>query len=112
MADEENPVLNTLAEITSASLNHCNLAPRELMLARIAGLAAVDAPPASYLLNAEEALDVGITLEDVQGVLVAVAPIIGTPRIVAAASHLFEALGFAIGLDAQAEAGAGAGDEG
>jgi alkylhydroperoxidase/carboxymuconolactone decarboxylase family protein YurZ len=104
MADEENPVLNALAEITTASLNHCNLAPRELMLARIAGLAAVDAPTASYLLNAGEALEVGITVEDVQGILVAVAPIIGTPRIVAAASHLFEALGFAIGLEAEADA--------
>ena len=100
MAEEENPVLNTLIEITTASLNHCNLAPRELMLARIAALAAVDAPPASYLLNAGEALEVGITLEDVQGVLDRRCPIIGTPRIVAAASHLVEALGFAIGLDA------------
>jgi alkylhydroperoxidase/carboxymuconolactone decarboxylase family protein YurZ len=104
MTDEENPVIDTLAEITTASINHCNLAPRELMLARIAVLAAVDAPPASYLLNAGEALDVGITLEDVQGILIAVAPIIGTPRIVAAAGHLAEALGFAIGLEAQAEA--------
>jgi hypothetical protein len=41
-----------------------------------------------------------------------VAPIVGTRRIVAAASHLFEALGFAIGLEAQAQAEAGAGDEG
>lgn len=103
MANDENPVIDTLAEITAASIDHCDLAPRELMLARIAVLAAVDAPPASYLLNAGEALDVGITLEDVQGILVAVAPIIGTPRVVAAATHLFEALGFAIGLEAQAE---------
>ncbi|HRO29799.1 carboxymuconolactone decarboxylase family protein [Citricoccus sp.] len=108
MANDENPVIDALAEITAASIDHCTLDPRELMLARIAVLAAVDAPPASYLLNAGEALDAGITLEDVQGILVAVAPIIGTPRVVAAATHLFEALGFATGLEAQAET---AGDE-
>jgi hypothetical protein len=74
------------------------------MLARIAALAAVDAPPASYLLNAGTAMDVGITLEDVQGILIAVAPIVGTPRIVAAAGNLGRALGFAIALEAEAGA--------
>ena len=46
------PVLDTLAGITAASLERCSLPPRELMLARIAALIAVDAPPASYLANA------------------------------------------------------------
>ena len=103
MAEEENPVLDTLAEITTASLDRCNLDPRELMLARIAALAAVDAPPASYLLNVGSAMEVGITLEDVQGVLIAVAPVVGTPRIVAAAGNLAAALGFALELELEAE---------
>ncbi len=63
------------------------------MLARIAALAAVGAPPASYLVNAGTAVDVGITLEDVQGVLIAVAPIVGTARVVSAAGNLARALG-------------------
>ena len=104
MAEEENPVLDTLVEITTASLDRCSLDPRELMLARIAALAAVDAPPASYLLNARGAMEVGITLQDAQGILVAVAPIIGTPRVVEAASSLAAALGFAVGLAAAADA--------
>jgi hypothetical protein len=111
MADEENPVSDALLEITSASLERCNLEPRELMLARIAALAAVDAPPASYLLNAGPAADVGITLEDVQGILIAVAPIVGTPRIVAAAGNLTMALGFAIGIETAAAAEAAAATE-
>jgi hypothetical protein len=110
MADEEDRVSDTLLEITAASLERCTLEPRELMLARIAALAAVDAPPASYLLNAGTAVDVGITLEDVQGILVAVAPIVGTPRIVAAAGNLGQALGFAIELEAELEAEAEAED--
>ena len=108
MAEEETPVLAALADITAVSLERSTLEPRELMLARIAALAAVDAPAASYLLNAGTAMDVGITLEDVQGILIAVAPIVGTPRIVAAASNLAAALGFAVAvaeaeLEAEAE---------
>ena len=102
MAEEEAPVLAALADITAVSLERSTLDPRELMLARIAALAAVDAPAASYLLNAGTAMEVGITLEDVQGVLIAVAPIVGTPRIVAATGNLASALGFAIEM-AEAE---------
>jgi alkylhydroperoxidase/carboxymuconolactone decarboxylase family protein YurZ len=102
MAEEEAPVLAALADITAVSLERSTLNARELMLARIAALAAVDAPAGSYLLNAGTAMDVGITLEDVQGILIAVAPIVGTPRIVAAAGNLASALGFALEM-AEAE---------
>ncbi len=102
MAEEETPVLDALADITAVSLERSTLNPRELMLARIAALAAVDAPAGSYLLNAGTAMDVGITLEDVQGILIAVAPIVGTPRIVAASGNLASALGFALAM-AEAE---------
>jgi hypothetical protein len=98
MSDDDTPLLDTLAMMTAASLETCELEPREVMLARIAALAAVDAPPASYLLNAGAASDVGITLEDVQGVLIAVAPVIGSPRTVSAAGNIARALGFAIAV--------------
>ena len=45
----ETPVLDTLADITAASIENNSLGPREFMLARLAALIAVDAPPASYL---------------------------------------------------------------
>ena len=53
------------------------------MLVRLAALVAVDAPPASYLLNLGAAGDVGVTSDQVIGVLAAVAPIVGTTRVVA-----------------------------
>lgn len=101
---EDTPVLDTLAAMTAVSIEECDLEPRELMLARIAALAAVGAPPASYLLNAGTAADVGITLEDVQAILIAVAPVIGTARVMAAAGNITRALGFAIAvLEAELE---------
>lgn len=106
---DDTPLLDTLAAMTLASIEECDLEPRELMLVRIAALAAVGAPPASYLANAGTAVDVGITLEDVQSTLVAVAPIIGGPRCVEAAGNITLALGFAIAvmeaeLDAELDA--------
>jgi hypothetical protein len=94
----ETPVLDTLADITAASVDHNTLAPRELMIARIAALIAVDAPPASYLLNAGAARDSGITAEDVQGIMMGVAPVVGTPRVVSASGNILRALGFEIAV--------------
>jgi alkylhydroperoxidase/carboxymuconolactone decarboxylase family protein YurZ len=102
---EEAPVLDTLTDITAVSLEKCNLDPRELMMARIAALVAVDASAASYLLNTPSAVDSGLTIEDVQGVLIAVAPIVGTPRVLSAATRITDALGFAIAvIEAELEA--------
>jgi len=92
----ETPVLDTLADIIAASLEHNTLPPRELMLVRIAALIAVDAPPASYLANAGPAADSGVTGEDIQAVMIGIAPVVGTPKIVAAAGKILRALGFEI----------------
>ena len=99
---ENTPVIDTLVGITAVAVEQGILDAREHMLARLAALVAVDAPTASYLLNLGTAADLGVTLEDVQGVLVAVAPIVGTPRIVSAATNITEAFGFAVAI-AEAE---------
>jgi alkylhydroperoxidase/carboxymuconolactone decarboxylase family protein YurZ len=92
------PVLDTIVDITAASAEHSNLGSRELMLARIAALVAVDAPPASYLANAGLATDSGVTRDDVEDVLIAIAPVVGTAKVVSAASNLLKALGLAIAV--------------
>ena len=94
----ETPVLDTLADITAASLEHNSLAPRELMLVRVAALIAVDAPPASYLANAGAAADSGVTADDIQAVMIGVAPVVGTARVVSAGGNILRALGFAIAV--------------
>jgi hypothetical protein len=68
-----------------------------LMLVRLAALVAVDAPAAAYAAN----LGCGpqLTLDDIRSVLIAVAPIVGAPRVVSAASRLDDALGTALDLD-------------
>ena len=94
----ETPVLDLLGGMTADSIEASNLDPETLMLVRIAALIAVDAPPASYLMNLGAASELGIGEEQVRGVLAAVAPIVGTPRVVAASGNIVQALGFALEL--------------
>jgi 4-carboxymuconolactone decarboxylase len=94
----ETPVLDLLAKMTADSLEVASLDAETLMLVRIAALIAVDAPPASYLMNLGAAGEVGIDADRVQGVLIAVAPIVGTARVTSAAGNIMRALGFAIEL--------------
>jgi len=109
MATGDAPVMEALIEINAASLARTELDDRSLMLVRLAALAAVDAPASSYLLHLGPAVDVGLTAGDAQDVLVAVAPIVGTPRTAAAAAKIVAALGLAIELareDAESARGA------
>ena len=94
----ETPVLDTLADITAASVEHNSLSPREFMLVRLAALIAEDAPPISYIANAPAITESGLTLDDVQGVMIAVAPVVGTTRVMSAGGHILRALGMAIAV--------------
>jgi alkylhydroperoxidase/carboxymuconolactone decarboxylase family protein YurZ len=94
----DTPVLDTIVDITTASIEHNSVSPRDFMLARLAALIAVDAPPASYLANASAAERAGLSAEDIEGVMIAVAPVVGTPRVISAAGHIRRALGFAIAV--------------
>jgi alkylhydroperoxidase/carboxymuconolactone decarboxylase family protein YurZ len=104
----ESPVLDTLAAMTTASVDHNSLSPREFMLARLAALIAMDAPPLSYVANAAAIEESGITAEEIQGVMIAVAPVVGAPRVMSAGGHILRALGIAVAVaeaDMAAEVG-------
>ena len=94
----ENTVLDTLADITAASVEHNVLSPRDFMLARLAALIAVDAPPISFFANASAIEESGLTTDDIQGVMIAIAPVVGAPRVMAAGGHIMRALGIAIAV--------------
>jgi len=69
---------------------------RSFALVKIAALIALDAPPASYVWQVANALAEGATPEDILGVLIAVAPQVGGPRVVAAAPEIMVALGLTL----------------
>jgi 4-carboxymuconolactone decarboxylase len=69
---------------------------RTFALVKIAALIALDAPPASYAWQVGSAVDVGVSSEQILGVLYAVGPQVGGPRVVAAAPELMLALGLSL----------------
>ncbi len=100
---EERPILDLLVGMTAGSLEASSLDGETLMLVRIAALVAVDAPPASYLMNLGAAGETGVTEEQVQGVLAGVASIVGTTRVVSAVGKLVRAMGLKLELAELAE---------
>jgi hypothetical protein len=98
MADTETPVLDLLGKMNADAIEASSLDAEALMLTRIAALVAVDAPLASYMLNLGAASEIGIEAEQIRGVLTAIAPIVGTARIVSATGNIARALGIALEL--------------
>jgi alkylhydroperoxidase/carboxymuconolactone decarboxylase family protein YurZ len=99
---DDTPVLDTLTDMTAVSVEHNSLSPREYLIARLAAMIAMDAPPVSYLATASAIQESGLTADDLQGVMIAVAPVVGAPRVMAAGGHIVRALGIAIAV-AEAE---------
>jgi len=100
----KTPVLDTIAAMTATSIEKSDLAADDLIRVRLAALAAVGAPSISYLAHIGPSIEAGVTVEQVQDVLVAVAPIIGTPRVMSAAVNIGQALGVAIAVAENADA--------
>ena len=100
MATESDgtPLLDLLGSMTASSIETSTLDAQSLMLVRIAALVAVDAPPVSYVMNLGAAGELGVTADQVEGVLAAVAPIVGTTHVASAVGKLARGLGMAIEL--------------
>jgi 4-carboxymuconolactone decarboxylase len=86
-------VLEGLLGMQLENLEDSGLDARAYALVKIATLIALEAAQESFVAQVALALDAGVTPEDVRGVLVAVAPEIGIPRVVATAPALMQALG-------------------
>ena len=98
MSEVNAAVLDTLMKMNEGVPERSGLDAETFMLVRIAALASTGAPPASYLLNLQMASDVGLTVEQVQGVLIAVAPVVGSARVASAGSSIAEAYGLATAI--------------
>lgn len=88
-------VLGTLVRMQVGTLEESGLDPETFMLVRVAALATLDAAPASWLMNLKISNEIGMDADSIVRTLIAIAPVIGTARIVSAASHIVRALGLA-----------------
>ncbi len=92
LAEGDAHVLAGLFGHEVEGLSESGLDPSLHALARFAALVAVSAPPTEFRISVATAQEVGVTLEQLLGVVIAVAPIIGTSRLIVAAQELMLAV--------------------
>jgi alkylhydroperoxidase/carboxymuconolactone decarboxylase family protein YurZ len=76
------------------NLEASGLDERTHAMIRLAALLALDAPAAMYQWDVDLAFAAGVTPEEIVGCLIAAAPLIGIPRVVAAAPALASMIGY------------------
>jgi 4-carboxymuconolactone decarboxylase len=88
----EAPLVESLVRMHIDTQEQSGLDDRTYLLVRIAALVATDASAASYLVNLTVADHVGITADDVRGVLIALGPLMGSARVLSGAEKALKAI--------------------
>jgi 4-carboxymuconolactone decarboxylase len=91
LAQGDPTVLNVLQRMVEGTFEESGLDPHTFMLVRMVALATLDAAPASWLMNIEAGGEAGLAPESILGTLIAIAPVIGTARVVSAAGSIMQA---------------------
>ena len=94
LALRDDRYIEALLAREGMSAEESGLDSRARALVQIGALVAVDAAPPSYMSVADEALAAGATREELVGSLIVLIPVVGVPRVVAAAPNLGLALGY------------------
>jgi alkylhydroperoxidase/carboxymuconolactone decarboxylase family protein YurZ len=92
LAQGGGPVLEALARQSEGALQNTGIDPQTALLVRMAALVAMDAAAASYLIHLGIADRGGVKAETIEAMLVELAPLVGTARIVSAAGKINQAL--------------------
>jgi len=95
LAEGDSPVLQSVLAINLDSFERSGLDESTYVLVRLAALVAMDAAPMSYAIHLAAAGEAGVTLEQTQGLLIAIAPLVGSARVVSAAGKILRAFGTA-----------------
>ena len=88
IAAGDAPVLETVLAMNLDAAERSGLDAETYLLVRLAALVAMDAAPVSYLVTLGAAAETDLSMEKAQAVLVAIAPVVGSARITAAAGAI------------------------
>ncbi len=91
LAEQSGAVLQVLGRMHEDARELCVLDDHTFALVRFAAQVALGAPPMSYLTTLAIGDEVGVTVDELRGVLTAIAPVVGGPRVVAALAGTGEA---------------------
>lgn len=104
LAGGDMGVLGQLTRMVEGSFEESGLDPDTFMLVRFAALTAMDAPPASWMANLKVGKEMGIPPDEAIGTLIAIAPVVGTARVISAAGSILKALDMAEQMNEKTQA--------
>jgi 4-carboxymuconolactone decarboxylase len=96
LALNDEPSIQSALTVEAKQSEPPALDPRTQALVRLGAIVALDGTPASYGWSVDAALAAGATVDEIVSTLLAVAPVVGIARVVAAAPSLAGALGYDI----------------
>jgi alkylhydroperoxidase/carboxymuconolactone decarboxylase family protein YurZ len=91
----DGAVAQEILRLQADNLTESALDKKSFAVARIAALVALGADESSFVMTIGVATEWGVTADDVAGVLIALAPVVGTARIMQAAPKVAAALAVA-----------------
>ena len=98
LALNDEAAVESALHVSLSNRSVSGLDPKACTLVRLAGLIGVGSSAASYEWGVSAALAAGATDAEVVGVLLAVAPVVGTPRVTCASAAIARALGHDLDL--------------
>jgi len=96
LAFDDEEFIEEVLGVGVGNLEASGLDPRSHAVIRLGALLALDAPSVTYQWNVEEAFGAGVTADEIVGCLIACAPLVGIPRVVAAAPDIATLIGYDI----------------
>ena len=87
-------LMAALPAAKGASADPCQLDRRSRSIARVAAMVAHDGSVQTFRWTIDDALEVGVTPDEIVGVMLAIAPLVGTARIVDTAPKVALALDY------------------
>jgi alkylhydroperoxidase/carboxymuconolactone decarboxylase family protein YurZ len=90
----DDHLIRSMLAIDPGHVQGSGLDPKSCALVRLGALVALDAACVSYQWAVQWALAAGATTDEIVGTLLAVAPVAGVARVVAAAPEVALALGY------------------
>jgi len=94
LALNDDAFVESVLGMGADTLAESHLDARTHALVRLGALLAIDAAPSSYHAAVQSAQAAGATVDEIVGILIAVAPAVGLARVVSAAPQLALALGY------------------
>lgn len=92
LIDHDAGAVAALKELREELERRSGLDERTIELARLGVMVAISAPEESVAAHVRRAREIGVSADDIWGVVMAVAPLVGVPRIVATAPAITAAL--------------------